>query len=60
MLLPDEPTNHLAPQLVEELEAAIDAFPGAGVVVSHDRRFRRSFRGDVLDLGNLPAGPGAV
>jgi len=50
VLLLDEPTNHLAPQLVEELEEAIENFPGAVIVVSHDRRFRSRFRGEVLEL----------
>jgi len=33
----DEPTNHLAPVLVEQLEAALAGFAGTLVIVSHDR-----------------------
>ncbi|WP_305093141.1 ribosomal protection-like ABC-F family protein [Prescottella sp. R16] len=50
LLLLDEPTNHLAPVLVEELENALDAFDGSVVVVTHDRRMRRRFDGDHLEL----------
>lgn len=50
LLLLDEPTNHLAPALVEELEEALAAFTGTVVLVTHDRRMRRRFRGDVLGL----------
>jgi macrolide transport system ATP-binding/permease protein len=50
LLVLDEPTNHLSLVLVEELEAALDRYDGALVVVSHDRRFNSRWRGDVLEL----------
>ncbi|MFC4603895.1 ribosomal protection-like ABC-F family protein [Rhodococcus kronopolitis] len=50
LLLLDEPTNHLSPALVEELEEALASFAGTVVLVTHDRRMRRRFRGEVLDL----------
>ncbi|MFJ8664787.1 ABC-F family ATP-binding cassette domain-containing protein [Streptomyces sp. NPDC093600] len=50
LLVLDEPTNHVALSLVEDLEAALAVFEGAVVAVSHDRRFRAGFGGGRLDL----------
>lgn len=39
VLLMDEPTNHLDIQMIEFLEKEFESFPGAIVVISHDRAF---------------------
>ncbi|WP_043227279.1 ABC-F family ATP-binding cassette domain-containing protein [Streptomyces sp. NRRL F-5193] len=55
LLLLDEPANYLALGLVEELERALEEWPGALVVVSHDRGLRRAFTGRIrrMDSGRL-------
>ncbi|MFE1950485.1 ribosomal protection-like ABC-F family protein [Streptomyces sp. NPDC059524] len=50
VLVLDEPTNHVALDLVEDLEAALAVYPGAVVVVSHDHAFRERFPGRRLAL----------
>ncbi|MFE5919396.1 ribosomal protection-like ABC-F family protein [Streptomyces sp. NPDC056468] len=50
LLVLDEPTNHIALDLIEDLEAALAAYPGAVVAVSHDRGFRERFAGERLAL----------
>ncbi|WP_037559955.1 TlrC/CarA/OleB/SrmB family ABC-F type ribosomal protection protein [Spirillospora albida] len=59
LILLDEPTNHLSPLLVDELEEALTDYPGALVIVTHDRRMRASFTGRHLELdrGRLTDGP---
>ena len=42
LLVLDEPTNHLDLPAIEQLEAALDTFPGTVLLVTHDRRMLAS------------------
>ncbi|MFH8491287.1 ribosomal protection-like ABC-F family protein [Streptomyces longisporoflavus] len=50
LIVLDEPTNHIALDLVEDLQTALAAYPGAVVAVSHDRDFRARFEAEQLEL----------
>ncbi len=50
VLMLDEPTNHFSPPLVTELEASIERYPGAVIVVSHDRWLRTHWTGRTQHL----------
>ncbi|MFD7028630.1 ribosomal protection-like ABC-F family protein [Streptomyces sp. NPDC059917] len=50
LLVLDEPTNHVALSLVEDLERALAHYPGSVVAVSHDPGFRAGFGGEELHL----------
>ncbi len=53
VLLLDEPTNHLDLPAIQWFEEAIDAFPGALIIVSHDRTFLRKHVDRVVELDGL-------
>jgi ATPase subunit of ABC transporter with duplicated ATPase domains len=44
LLVLDEPTNHLDLPAIEQLEQALDSFPGTLLLVSHDRRLLEAVR----------------
>jgi ATP-binding cassette, subfamily F, member 3 len=50
LLLLDEPLNHLDIEGREHFEAALDAFAGTVITVSHDRVFLRSFAQRVVEV----------
>jgi ATPase subunit of ABC transporter with duplicated ATPase domains len=56
LLVLDEPTNHLDLPAIEQLEQALDAFPGTVLLVTHDRRMLdtvRTTRRWVVEAGRL-------
>jgi ATP-binding cassette subfamily F protein 3 len=61
LLLLDEPTNHLDFYTVESLTQALEDYPGAVVVVSHDRGFVRRIATKILEVkaGRVRIYPGA-
>ena len=44
LLVLDEPTNHLDLPAIEQLEQALDGFPGTVLLVTHDRRMLDTVR----------------
>ena len=50
ILLMDEPTNHLDIHAIERLETRLKGFPGAVLIVSHDRRFLENVSTNTLWL----------
>src|SRR5690606_10325303 len=50
LLLLDEPTNHLDLASIEWLEGFLQAWPGALVFVTHDRRFLRALATRIVEI----------
>ena len=50
LLLLDEPTNHLDAETVNWLEGHLHAYPGAILIVTHDRYFLDNVTGWILEL----------
>ena len=44
LLVLDEPTNHLDLPAIEQLESALDGYPGTLLLVTHDRRMLEAVR----------------
>jgi len=60
LLVLDEPTNHLDLESREALEAALEAFPGTVLLVTHDRALLDAVSGRLLAIeqGRLVSYPG--
>ena len=60
VLLLDEPTNHLDIDAIDWLEGVVANYPGAVVVVTHDRQFLRRVATSIveIDRGRLTSWPG--
>jgi len=52
LLLLDEPTNHLDLAAIERLESFLADYPGAFILVSHDRAFIRAVCREIVELEN--------
>jgi ATPase subunit of ABC transporter with duplicated ATPase domains len=58
LLVLDEPTNHLDLAAIEQLESALDGYPGTLLLVTHDRRMLatvRTTRHIAVDAGQVSA-----
>jgi ATPase subunit of ABC transporter with duplicated ATPase domains len=56
LLVLDEPTNHLDLAAIEQLESALDSYPGTLLLVTHDRRMLdavRTTRHLTVDAGHV-------
>ncbi|GIH16181.1 ABC transporter ATP-binding protein [Rugosimonospora africana] len=59
LLVLDEPTNHLDLPAIEQLESALDGYPGTLLLVTHDRRMLDAVRVDRrvhVEAGRVSAG----
>jgi len=52
ILVLDEPTNHLDIQSIQWLENYLQNYPGAFLIVSHDRRFLDNVTNTIFELNN--------
>ncbi|MGI6478318.1 MAG: ATP-binding cassette domain-containing protein [Salinivirgaceae bacterium] len=52
LLMLDEPTNHLDIEAIEWLESFLKDYPGAVLIISHDRRFLDSLTNRTIEIAN--------